>query len=272
MDSPTLQIAIDNPTEASRALLFAHLANAKAAVRAKAAEGLLRLYAHQEHREGLARDFGADPEAILTRILDDLRELIAEPRTEAWTRFVNSLEMTSDGWHDGEGYDLDALKAMSEIERGAIRELIKTRLGNPNRSADWRDMEAAKALDQTAAIQQLTSDEDPAVRLQASELLSDDDAVAIEITRTLRESHDRTAVSRALDRVPDHPTAEVKAALIERVHALDSHFINAAMVLLEAFGNVADTWAERPFLFRVQEEGASGPLMQELLARVESGE
>ena len=270
MDSPTLQVAIDNPTEASRALLFAHLANAKSAVRAKAAEGLLRLYAHQEHRDGLARDFGADPEAIITRLLDELRELIAEPRTEGWTRFVNSLETTYDSRRDGEGYDLDALQAMSEIERGAIRELIKTRLSNP--SPDWRDMEAAKALDQTAAIQQLTSDEDPVVRVQASELLGDDGAVARELTRTIRESQDRTAVSRALDRVPDHPTAEVKAALIERVQALDSHFINAAMVLLEAFGNVADTWAERPFLFRVQEEGASGPLMQELLARVESQE
>jgi hypothetical protein len=216
MDSPTLQAAIDHPTEASRALLFAHLANAKAAVRAKAAEGLLQLYAQQEHRAGLARDFGAEPEAILTRVLDELRELIVESRTAGWTRFVDSLTTTYDTWRDGAGYDLDALQAMSEIERGAIRELIKTRLGNRNRSAEWRDMAVAKALDQTAALQQLMSDEDPLVRLQASELVGDDDAVAIEITRTIRDSHDRTALSRALDRVPDHPTAEVKAALIER--------------------------------------------------------
>ena len=40
------------------------------------------------------------------------------------------------------------------------------------------------------------------------------------------------------------------------------------MVLLEVFGNVADSFAERPFLFRVQEEGAGGPLMKELLSRV----
>jgi hypothetical protein len=101
------------------------------------------------------------------------------------------------------------------------------------------------------------------------QLEHDADAVTRELVAAIREAQDRTVISRALDRVPSHPTAEVKAALISRVLAVDAHFINAAMVLLEVFGKVADTWAERPFLFKVQEEGASGPLMRELLARVD---
>jgi hypothetical protein len=45
--------------------------------------------------------------------------------------------------------------------------------------------------------------------------------------------------------------------------------VNSAMVLLEVFGDVADAWGERPFLFRIQSEGARGVLLKELLAKVE---
>src|SRR5690242_4290596 len=112
MDMPAINATIDAPTAETRALLFAHLANSKAAVRAKAAEGLLKLYATARHRGGLARDFGTEPEAILKPWLDELRELIGEPKSEAWTRFVASLEMDMDKWRDGTGYDLAALREM----------------------------------------------------------------------------------------------------------------------------------------------------------------
>jgi uncharacterized membrane protein len=268
MDLPTLHAAIDAPGEHTRALLFAHLANAKAAARARAAEGLLKLYATQPHRGGLARDFGNEPEAILTRVLDELRELIDEPRTDAWTRFVTSMEMTQDVWRDGTGYDLDALQAMSSIERGAMAELITTRLGNRNRTPDWRDLEAAHAFGLTDVLKQLADDPDPLVRIRALELVGADGAVETELCSTLHESRDANVVSRALDRVANYPTADVMNALISRVRRLDANFIYAALVLLEVFADVADTWAERPFLFEVQAEGADGPRMAALLARV----
>ena len=268
MDMPAINAAIDSPTPATRALLFAHLANAKAAVRAKAAEGLLKLYATQRHRGGLARDFGSEPEAILSRCMDELRELIHEPRTEAWTRFVASLEMDLDKWRDGTGYDLAALGEMAEIERGAIREMIAARLGNHNRAADWRDLEAAEALDLTEAIAGRANDDDPQTRRRVKEALGDTAAVAAELSDTIANSRDSDAVSKALDHVSNYPTEAVKQAVIARVRKMDSQFIYASMVMLEVFGGVDDAFAERPFLFEVQEQGRDGELMERLIGRV----
>jgi hypothetical protein len=267
MDMPTLQAAIDSPTPATRALLFAHLANSKAAVRAKAAEGLLTLYATQPHRGGLARDFGSEPEAILGRALDELRDLIAEPKSAAWTRFVSSLTMDLDAWRDGTGYDLVALRAMNDIERGAIHEMIASRLGNKNRAADWRDLEAASVLGQTESIAQRVDDDDPRTRLRAKAALGDSDAVIAELCRTIAKDRDDDAVSRALDHVVNYPTEAVRAAVIARVRKVDSQFITASMVLLEVFGGVDDAFAERPFLFDVQAQGRGGELLEKLIGR-----
>lgn len=268
MDLPTLQADIDSPTPETRALLFAHLADRKAAVRAKAAEGLLQLYATRRFRGGLARDFGTEPEAVLMPMLDELRDLIDEPRTESWTRFVNSLVLNLDSWRDGTGYDIDALLSVSAIERGALEQLFTARLDNRNRKPDWRDLDAARALDLVDSIAQLSDDPDPEVRLR-SKLLSGSDAdVAAELAQTLLNSRDTVAVSKALDYISDHATEAVKAALIHRVQQVDANFINAALVLLEVFANSPDPWAERPFLFEAQEQGRDGTLMKALIARV----
>jgi hypothetical protein len=268
VDLPTLQHAIDSPTPETRALLFAHLANRTAALRAKAAEGLLELYATRRFRGGLARDFGKEPEAILMRLLDELRDLIGEPRTESWTRFVNSLVLDLDSWRDGLGYDLEALRTVSDIERGALQQLFKARLENRNRKPDWRDLDAAQALGELDVVAQLGDDQDADVRLRSKLITGTDADVATEVTQTLRSSRDEDAVSRALDHVPTHATDEVKEALIERVGKVDANFINAAMVLLEVYGQVDDAWAERPFLFKVQAEGRAGPLVKELIGRI----
>jgi hypothetical protein len=268
MDSPALQALIDQPTPATRALLFAHLANRVAAVRAKAADGLLKLYATQRHRAGLARDFGSEPEAILLRCLDELRALIDEPRSEAWTRFVASLEMNLDAWRDGTGYDLAALREMPDIERGAIREMIAARLGNQNRAADWRDIEAATALGLTESLALRADDADPQTRLRAKVALGDSAAVIDQLCETIASSTDAHAVSKALDHVSNYPSEAVKQAVITRVRKVDAQFIYASMVLLAVFGGVEDAFAERPFLFQVQEQGRDGELMRQLLGRV----
>jgi hypothetical protein len=271
MDIATLQAAIDEPDDTTRALLFSLLAHSQATVREKAAEGLLKLYAKQRCRDGLAHDFGSEPEAILTRLLDEIRASIDEPRTDPWTRFLASMVVDYDSWRDGTGYDMAALNDMSAIERGALRELIRTRLSNRSRSPDWRDLEVSKALDETAATKSRTADADPHVRLRATELLGSDAELEQTLCRTLRGAHADDAVARALDQVEDHATPDVRDALIARVQKIDAHFIPAAMVLLEVFGKVEDAWAERPFLFKVQQQGASGELMKELLARTTLG-
>lgn len=271
MDSPTLQASIDDPNEVTRVLLFSHLANSKAAVRAKAAEGLLKLYATASYRPELARDFGREPAAILTSVLDELRAVIGEPRTPAWTRFLSSMNQDYAAWRDGIGYDYSAVLEMSEPERGALREMIRTRLGDRIRPADWRDVELAHAMQETAAIAELTTHQDATTRLRSKLLMGTAEDVAAEIVSTLRENTNHDAVSRALDYVPSYATDDVKDALVARVRKVDSNFINAAMVLLAVYGGVQDTWAERPFLFQLQTDGPGGTLMQKLLSRVRAG-
>jgi hypothetical protein len=267
MDSPALQREIDDPTSATRGLLFAHLANSKAAVRARAANGLLKLYATEPHRGGLAREFGNEPEAILMPCLDELRELIGELKSEAWSRFVSSLEMDMDAWRDGTGYDLASLREMTEMERGAIREMIATRLGNLNHRAHWRDLEAAAVLGLQESIALRASDDDPRTRLRVKETLGDAAGMEIEVSEIIANGVNADVVSKALDYVSRYPTEAVKQAVIARVRKLDSQFITASMVMLEVFGGVEDAFAERPFLFEVQAQGPGGELLEKLIAR-----
>lgn len=263
-----VQTAAADPSDlAARKALFAYLASGRAAIRARAAQHLLERFAAGKRLRGrLARDFGAEPNAVLTPLLDELREAAAVPKSEAWTRFLRSTVIGLDEWRDGIGYDLDALAAMTEEERSLIRQLLRTRLTDANHTIDWRELEAAGALDDTELLESLKKHTDGSVRLKVAQLLGASGAEEDEICRALSGKDDN--VSKALDLVSEYPTARVKRALVTRVRQVDDHFIYAAMVLLEVFGNVADSFAERPFLFRVQEEGAGGPLMKELLSRV----
>ena len=49
-------------------------------------------------------------------------------------------------WHDGVGYDLDAIREASQDERQAIEILLFNR-----GTRDWRDVEALAALDTARA-------------------------------------------------------------------------------------------------------------------------
>jgi hypothetical protein len=73
-------------------------------------------------------------------------KLPAMPHTPAYTRFIASLEMTFDKWHDGEGFDLDAIEEMTDEERHEVARLIKRR-----RPITWREIEALTILDPQAA-------------------------------------------------------------------------------------------------------------------------
>src|SRR4051812_2581110 len=63
------------------------------------------------------------------------------PRSAAYERFIKSMQIGFDQWHDGIGYDLAALSEMDEAERADVRKLLAARAGR-----DWRDVEAVDAL------------------------------------------------------------------------------------------------------------------------------
>jgi len=61
-------------------------------------------------------------------------------------RFERSMVIDYEKWHDGIGYDLDALRLASETERKAIEQML---IGHSQR--DWRDIEALAEIDTKTA-------------------------------------------------------------------------------------------------------------------------
>jgi hypothetical protein len=269
IDFEALQRAVDRPHAKSRDILFAGLAASRAAWRVRAAEGLLKLCSKERApHKAIARPFGVSVDAIFTPAMDELRNRIGVAPSEPWGKFVVSTHQNYDSWHDGLGFDLEALARLPAIEQNLIRQWLHTKLSDRQRQIELRELEAAAALGETELLSALTRHPEHDVRLRAKDLLAKPEDVAEELCRTFTRSRSDDAVLEALDLVATYATPEVRAALAKRVSKVDATFINSAMVLLEVFGGVEDAWSERPFLFRVQSEGASGPLLKELLARV----
>ena len=73
-------------------------------------------------------------------------------RSEAYQRFIASMAMDFDKWHDGTGYDLQALAELTGQERTDVETLLLGRAGQ-----DWRDKEALAALGSSSAVAALES-------------------------------------------------------------------------------------------------------------------
>ena len=97
----------------------------------------------------------------------------------AYERFMASTDIDYDKWHEGEGYDLDALPELDPDEAFRVEHWLLVRAGQ-----DWRDLEALLALgsDQAraAVIDQLRTGK-LEQRLQAARLLEDDASLSADI-------------------------------------------------------------------------------------------
>jgi len=60
-----------------------------------------------------------------------------KPLSEAANRFISSMVVTYEMWHDGTGYDLETLKGLSSEELAAVEKILID-----HRPRDWRDIEA----------------------------------------------------------------------------------------------------------------------------------
>src|SRR5688572_4178239 len=63
----------------------------------------------------------------------------------AYDRFISSMQLTYDKWHDGEGYDVDAIAEMTLDERESLVDVLT------GREVTWREIEALAAIDSTRA-------------------------------------------------------------------------------------------------------------------------
>jgi hypothetical protein len=176
--------------------------------------------------------------------------------SEAYQRFIDSMAMDFDKWHDGTGYDLKALGQLGPEEGEAIERLL---IENLRQGGDWRDVEALTALGTTAAraavdharFHRNTKVRHYALRTVLANRTSKDTPEA-----ELTELEDQVvqAVAHGNYEMAQHmPTLRVKQALLDSVREGDSVTrVNAAAFLLYLCDQASEPfdWSQRPFFLQ----------------------
>jgi hypothetical protein len=182
------------------------------------------------------------------------------PQSEAYNTFIASMTVDYEKWHDGIGYDLDALKEIKPEERRPLAVMLAEHL---RANADWRDIEALAALNERAPLRITLKHKDPDIRLRAAAALTElGEEAGLEdcIVESLKVADVSTGLSRVLALAEEHPSDKVQAAV--RAVARDGRSaearVNAAGLALFLGGKADEPfdWNHRPFFLRF---GAEDP-------------
>jgi hypothetical protein len=179
--------------------------------------------------------------------------------TPAFTRFISSLELDYDRWHDGEGYDLEALAQIDKSEHGDVVHILA------QRPPTWREIEALEAIDIPPAFmaikRALRDGESIDTRLAAAEALERlgklEEPIDDVLAREIENLNDIEGGStRALLLAEDHSTDRVKQALLTASHKRTESAMHCAGVLcfLTGAGTEPFDWDLRPLFLRLGPE------------------
>jgi hypothetical protein len=173
-------------------------------------------------------------------------------------RFKASINIGFEEWHDGIGYDIEAIKMASQAERDAIEQILIN-----NSPRDWRDIEALAEINTKCAreaIKEAIKDPNPVVRVAvtrfASDLVTDNERTQ-SLIDALQNIEPFWGLSQVLDEVERYHPEEVKEALIKgslnRKGEVAVHF---AAMLFYLFGKAKEPfdWEKRPFFLRFSTE------------------
>jgi len=175
--------------------------------------------------------------------------------TPEYQRFLDSMVIGYTQWHDGDGYDLNALAALTDEERGAAENVLITHLAT---KADWRDVEALAALGTPgamAAVKVAAKHQNSEVRNHALEVLAG--GTPEQAPPELEDDIVRAVERGALDLAERHPTPRVKRALLDCARlAPATTRVNAAAMLMYLCGKAEEAfdWNQRPFFLRFATE------------------
>ena len=179
--------------------------------------------------------------------------------SEAYQLFLDSMIIEFDQWHDGTGYDLEALGRLATEERASIEELL---IKNLKHAGDWRDVEALVALGTTSAstaVDKARFHNNTQVRSYALKMIlytqNSKDTTEKDITEL--EEQVVQAVEHGDYEIAEHmPTMRVKKALLDSAREADSETrVNVAAFLLYLCGQASEPfdWSQRPFFLRFAE-------------------
>jgi len=177
-------------------------------------------------------------------------------RSAAYERFMASTNIGYDEWHDGIGYDLEALAQLEGEERAEVERWLVARAND-----DWRDVEALAALGSTTAkgaVRETLRTGKVEQRLAAAREVAgsgdanDADGADVEaaIVAGLDAGDLLQGLMHALDLAAEHPTPAVIDALfrcalrgssVARVHAA------ALVAFLHKRAKEPFDWSRRPF-------------------------
>ncbi len=176
-------------------------------------------------------------------------------------RFERSMVIDYEKWHDGIGYDLEALDDADEEELKTIEIVLIN-----HHPLDWRDIEALARLDTSRARDALRSAIDGeeleiqlSVLMYSPQLVSDIEYTEI-LIRALRTTKFYGGLTQALDLVADfHPpevVTELHRGVLEREGEVAVHF---AAMLLFINGRSDDPFDmdQRPFFLKFNTEDAT---------------
>jgi hypothetical protein len=198
--------------------------------------------------------------------------------TDAYKIFTASTNTGYEQWHDGIGYDLDALTKSTEQERTYVAARLSRRLKGGE--GDWRDIEALATLkvpETREALEKALPRAKPAMRLHIAQALAAMGTV-VEMDRIiadiLRRGTYGDGLSLALDLLAvRHATPFLRDVLLDcarngkpdvRVHAA------ALSLYLAGKANSPFGWHHRPFflLFGEEDEAIRERAYEELCRRI----
>jgi hypothetical protein len=135
----------------------------------------------------------------------------------AFNRFQKSMNIGYEQWHDGVGYDLEAIDQLTESEKKVVEGKLVPRAGN-----DWRDIEALDRLGTPAAIQailRVRQTGDVQIQLTAHQYGPEPTEAEWEraIMNSLATAEIMTGLISALNCAIEHPSDPVVSMLWSKV-------------------------------------------------------
>jgi hypothetical protein len=130
-------------------------------------------------------------------------------------RFLQSMKIDYYKWHDGIGYDLDALKDLKGAELKQVEDLLIS-----HKDSDWRDVEALAALNTPFSIQALKeclTSPDLECRLFAVKFLKEmniEDHIEEVVVNTLAQTAIGSGLTYAMHLAKTYPTEKIRREIL----------------------------------------------------------
>jgi hypothetical protein len=221
----------------------------------------------QEREEALARKHAseqaaaraAEQSAALASAASRLSGSGEKP-SDPLQRFLASMIIDYEKWHDGVGYDLDALAQLSDAE---LEQVEQTLIQHSPR--DWRDIEALGQIDSPTAkkvVNEALKSSDAQIR-QTARLYAEEDPDPKErerlLIKNLKSNDLFGGLSQAIDEAEEfHPPAvidELFNGALKRDGEAAVHFA-ALLCFIHGVSKEAFDWDHRPFFLKFHSTGA----------------